>query len=68
MLMLTMDRIYDGPEMIGYVFTIDGGCICWRSTLHKCVPLSTTKGGHVYVAIVEATNKVIWSDKLVTEM
>ena len=29
----------------GYLFTLGGGCISWRSTLQKCVAQSTTESG-----------------------
>ena len=50
----------------GYVFTLRGGCISWRSTLQKCVAQSTTEAE--YVAAAEATKEAIWLDRLVTEM
>ena len=31
----------------GYVFTLGGGCISWRSTLQKCVAQSTTEAEYV---------------------
>ncbi len=39
-----------------YVFTLGGGCISWRSTLQKCVALSTMEAE--YVATVEASHLV----------
>lgn len=50
----------------GYVFTLGGGCISWRSTLQKCVAQSTTEAE--YVAAAEAAKEAIWLDRLVTEM
>jgi ATP-binding cassette subfamily B (MDR/TAP) protein 1 len=50
----------------GYVFTLGGGCISWRSTLQKCVAQSTTEAE--YVAVAEAAKEAVWLDKLVTEM
>ena len=50
----------------GYVFTLGGGCISWRSTLQKCIAQSTTEAE--YVAAAEATKEAIWLDRLVTEM
>ena len=37
----------------GYIFTLGGGCISWRSTLQKCVAQSTTEAE--YVAVTEAS-------------
>ena len=42
----------------GYAFTLAGGCISWRSTLHKCVAQSTTEAE--YVAAAEAAKEAIW--------
>ena len=50
----------------GYVFTLAGGCISWRSTLQKCVTLSTTEAE--YVAAAEAAKETIWLNQLVTEL
>ena len=50
----------------GYVFTLGGGCISWRSTLQKCVAQSTTEAE--YVAAAEAAKEAIWMDRLVTEI
>lgn len=50
----------------GYVFTLDGGSISWRSTLQKCVDQSTTEAE--YVAAVEAAKEAIWLDRLIMEM
>lgn len=41
----------------GYVFTLAGGSISWRSSLHKCVAQSTTKAE--YVAATEAAKEAI---------
>jgi hypothetical protein len=50
----------------GYVFTLGGGCISWRSTLQKCIAQSTTEAE--YVAAAESSKEAIWLDRLVTEM
>ena len=50
----------------GYVFTLGGGCISWKSTLQKCISQSTTEAE--YVAAAEATKEAIWLDRLITEM
>ena len=51
---------------MGYVFSLGGGCISWRSTLQKCVAQSTTEAE--YVAAAEAAKEAIWLDRLVTEI
>ena len=50
----------------GYMFTLGGGCISWRSVLQKCVAQSTTEAE--YVAAAEATKEAIWLNRLITEM
>ena len=41
----------------GYVFTLNGGAICWRSVKQTCVADSTTKAE--YVAASEAVKKAV---------
>ncbi len=50
----------------GYVFTLAGGCISWRSTLQKCISQSSTEAE--YVAAAEATKEAIWLHKLAIQM
>ncbi|OAE33501.1 hypothetical protein AXG93_1467s1030 [Marchantia polymorpha subsp. ruderalis] len=50
----------------GYVFTLGGGSISWRSTLQKCVAQSITEAE--YVAVAEASKEAIWLDRLIIEM
>ena len=42
----------------GYVFTLNGGAICWRSVKQTCVADSTTEAE--YVAASEAAKEAIW--------
>lgn len=42
----------------GYVFTMAGGPICWRSILQSTVALSTTEAE--YMAVTEAFKEAIW--------
>lgn len=42
----------------GYVFTMAGGPVCWRSTLQSTVALSTTEAE--YMAVTEAFKEAIW--------
>ncbi|KAL2611475.1 hypothetical protein R1flu_023167 [Riccia fluitans] len=51
---------------IGYLMTLGGGCITWRSMLHKCKTLSTMEVE--YVAAIEAAKEAIWLDQLSSEM
>ena len=41
-----------------YIYTFEGTAICWVSRLQKIVTLSSCEA--LYVAITEATNKMIW--------
>ena len=50
----------------GYVFTLAGGCISWRSTLQKCVTLSSTEAE--YVSATDVAKKSIWLSRLATEI
>ena len=47
----------DRTSMTGYVFTVAGGPICWKSTLQSTVALSTTEAE--YMAAVEAANEAL---------
>ncbi|KAL2622661.1 hypothetical protein R1flu_002866 [Riccia fluitans] len=51
---------------MGYVMTLGGGCITWRSVLQKCKTLSTTKVE--YVSATEATKEAIWLGRLTSEI
>ena len=42
----------------GYVFTLNGGTICWRSVKQTCVADSTTEGE--YVATFEVAKEAVW--------
>ena len=50
----------------GYVFTLSGGPICWKSTLQSIVAMSTTKAE--YIAITEAANEALWLKGLVKKL
>ncbi|MCO5564741.1 hypothetical protein L7F22_018409 [Adiantum nelumboides] len=50
----------------GYVFTMAGGAVSWRSRLQTCVTQSTTKAE--YVAASEACKEAIWLGRLVTDL
>ena len=50
----------------GYVFTLAGGAVSWRSRLQTCVTQSTTEAE--YVAASEACKEVIWLGRLVTDL
>ena len=50
----------------GYVFTLVGGAVSWRSRLQDCVTHSTTEAE--YVAASEASKLSIWLGRLVTDL
>ena len=45
----------DKRSTIGYVFTLGGGPICWKSMVQPLIALSTTESE--YMAIAEAAKK-----------
>ncbi|MCO5567424.1 hypothetical protein L7F22_021115 [Adiantum nelumboides] len=51
---------------LGYVFTMAGGAVSWRSRLRTCVTQSTTEAE--YVAASEACKEAIWLGRLVTDL
>ena len=59
-------NIDDIRSTTGYVFTLPGGPICWRSTLQSLVAMSTTKAE--YMAVAEATKEALWLKALVKEL
>ena len=50
----------------GYVFTLAGGPVCWRSTLQSTVALSTTEAE--YMAATEAIKEAIWLHGLISDL
>ncbi|MCO5579792.1 hypothetical protein L7F22_033654 [Adiantum nelumboides] len=50
----------------GYVFTLAGGAISWRSRLQDCITQSTTEAE--YVAANDACKKAIWLGRLVANL
>ncbi|MCO5579842.1 hypothetical protein L7F22_033704 [Adiantum nelumboides] len=50
----------------GYVFTLVGGAISWRSQLQDCITQSTTEAE--YVAANEACKEDIWLGRLVADL
>ena len=45
-------------SLTGYIFTIYGGAMSWKSSLQSVVALSTTEAE--YMAIIEAIKEAIW--------
>ncbi|KAE8684070.1 hypothetical protein F3Y22_tig00111154pilonHSYRG00007 [Hibiscus syriacus] len=50
----------------GYVFTLGGGPICWKSIVQSIVALSTTEAE--YMAAAEAAKEALWLTGLVKEL
>ena len=50
----------------GYVFTLNGGAICWRSIKQTCVADSTTEAE--YVAASEAAKEAVWLKKFILDL
>ena len=50
----------------GYVFTLNGGAICWRSVKQTCVADSTTEAK--YVAASEAAKEAVWLKKFLMDL
>lgn len=49
----------------GFVFTLFGATISWKSMLQSVVALSTTKV--VYMALIEAVKEVVWLKGILSE-
>ena len=50
----------------GYVFTLYGGAVCWRSIKQTCVVDSTTEAE--YVAASEAAKEAVWLKKFIMDL
>ncbi|KAK8952543.1 hypothetical protein KSP39_PZI003450 [Platanthera zijinensis] len=50
----------------GYLFTLAGGPVSWRSTLQSTVALSTTEAE--YMAVTEAMKEAIWMQGLLDDL
>ena len=53
-------------SLIGYVFTLFGTAISWKSMLQSMVALSTTKAE--YIAVTEAIKEAIWLQGMLGEL
>ncbi|KAH9753275.1 hypothetical protein KPL71_015010 [Citrus sinensis] len=53
-------------SITGFMFTMYGGAISWKSSLQSVVALSTTEAE--YIALTEAVKEAIWLRGLVTEL
>ena len=53
-------------SLTGYVFTIYGGPISWKTNLQPIVALSTTKAE--YIVVIEAIKEAIWLKGIIKEL
>jgi hypothetical protein len=56
----------DRRSTTGYVFTLTGGPICWKSMIQSTVAMSTTEVE--YMAAAEAAKEALWLTGLVKEL
>jgi hypothetical protein len=56
----------DRKSMIGYVFTLAGGAILWRSSKQSIVALSTMYAK--FIACYEATEQALWLKKFIPDL
>ena len=58
--------IDSSKSTLGYVFTLNGGAIFWRSVKQTCVAHSTTEAE--YVATSEAVKEAVWLKKFLLDL
>ena len=56
----------DRRSTTGYVFTLTGGPICWKSSVQPIVAMSRTEAE--YMAVAEAAKEALWLTGLVREL
>src|ERR1044072_8365062 len=56
----------DRRSTTGYVFTLAGGPICWKSSVQSIVAMSTIEAE--YMAVAEAAKEALWLTGLVREL
>ena len=56
----------DSKSQSGYLFTLNGGAIAWKSSKQSVVALSTTESE--YIAASEAAQKVGWMKKFISDL
>ena len=59
-------HLYDIRSTTGYVFTLVGGHVCWKSIIQSLVAMSTTKTK--YIVVAEASKEAVWLARLVKEL
>ena len=58
--------IDDSKSVSGYVFTINGGAVSWKSSKQETVADSTMEAE--YIALNEAAREVVWMRKFLDEL
>ncbi|XP_073152743.1 secreted RxLR effector protein 161-like [Henckelia pumila] len=53
-------------SLTGYIFTVGGNVVSWKSSLQHVVALSTTEAE--YISLTEAVKEALWIKGFVTEM
>ena len=56
----------DSKSQSGYVFTLNGGAVSWKSSKQETVADSTTEAE--YIAASEAAKEAVWIRKFVSEL
>ena len=56
----------DSKSISGYVFTLNGGAVSWKSSKQAMVADSTTEAE--YIAASEAAKEVVWMKKFIFEL
>jgi hypothetical protein len=56
----------DRRSTTGYMFTLAGGSICWKSMIQSTIAMSTTEVE--YMAAAEAAKEALWLTRLVKEL
>ena len=58
--------IVDRRSTSGYVFTLNGAAVSWKSKKQTCVGLSTTEAD--YMALSSAAQEAVWIQRLLEEV
>jgi hypothetical protein len=56
----------DSRSQSGFVFTLNGGAVTWKSSKQKVVAQSTTESE--YIAASEAAQEAVWMKKFITDL